>query len=122
MALSIMIVEDEHLLAMDLEDILTHAGYEVAGHAVDMHQAVALAERHGDQIDIAIMDMNLARGTNGVATAKVLRQRWNIPSLFVSGNLDDKTRALALEWQPVGFVGKPFSEREVLAAISTVCV
>lgn len=120
MPLTVMIVEDEMLLAMDLEDILTDAGYRVVGNAVDMHQAVAMCETHGDRIDIAIMDVHLARGTNGVETARVLRQRWNIPSLFVSGNIDEKMQALALEWHPVGFVGKPFSQREVLAALSAV--
>jgi len=117
--LCIMIVEDEMLLAMDLEDILTGAGHKVAGQASDLKQAVALAERVGEHVDVAIMDVNLARGTNGVETAAILRQRWDIPSLFVSGNLDEKTRALALEWEPIGFVGKPYSEREVLAAIAS---
>lgn len=65
------------------------------------------------------MDINLARGSNGVATAAALRQRWNIPSLFVSGNLDERTRHMAMQWQPIGFVGKPYSEREVLAVIRT---
>lgn len=115
-----MIVEDEMLLAMDLEDILTGVGHTVAGQASDMSQAVAIAERVGDHIDVAIMDVNLARGSNGVETAAVLRQRWGIPSLFVSGNLDERTRALALEWKPIGFVGKPYSEREVLAALAKV--
>lgn len=120
MGLCVMIVEDEMLLALDLEDILTDAGHRVAGQACDMSQAIALAERTGERIDVAIMDVNLARGSNGVETAAVLRQRWNIPSLFVSGNLDEKTRAMALQWAPVGFVGKPYSEREVLAAIASV--
>lgn len=120
MPLTVLIVEDEMLLAMDLEDILVESGYRVVGNAVDMHQAVALCEKHGARIDIAIMDVHLARGTSGVETAKVLRQRWDIPSLFVSGNIDEKMQALALEWDPVGFVGKPFSQREVLAALGTV--
>lgn len=119
MARCVMIVEDEMLLALDMEDILLGAGYKVAGNAVDMHQAIALCEKHGEHIDIAIMDVHLARGTNGVETAKILRQRWGIPSLFVSGNLDEKTRAMASEWDPVGFVGKPFSEREVLKVLAT---
>lgn len=120
MSLCIMIVEDELLLAMDLEDLLTIAGHRVAGQASDTRQAIELAEQAGEQIDVAIMDINLARGSNGVETAAILRQRWNIPSLFVSGNLDEKTRAKALEWEPVGFVGKPYSEREVLAAIAAI--
>ncbi|WP_062212727.1 response regulator [Aureimonas sp. AU12] len=120
MTLSVLIVEDEMLLAMDLEDILVEAGYGVVGNAVDMHQAIAMCERQADQIDIAIMDVHLARGTSGVETAKVLRQRWDIPSLFVSGNIDEKMQALALKWQPAGFVGKPFSQREVLKALAAV--
>ena len=120
MSLCIMIVEDELLLAMDLEDLLTIAGHRVAGQASDTIQAIELAEQSGEHIDVAIMDINLARGSNGVETAAILRQRWNIPSLFVSGNLDEKTRAKALEWEPIGFVGKPYSEREVLAAIASI--
>jgi DNA-binding response OmpR family regulator len=117
MPLRIMIVEDEMLLAMDLEDMLSDAGYSVAGQASDMHEAIKLAELCDGKIDIAIMDVNLARGSNGVETAGVLRRRWNIPSLFVSGNLDEQTRALAAHHDPIGFVGKPYSEREVLAAL-----
>lgn len=120
MSLAVLIVEDELLLALDLEDILIGAGYSVVGNAIDMHQAVALCENNAGGIDIAIMDVNLARGTNGVETARILRQRWGIPSLFVSGNLDEKTRAVALEWQPAGFVGKPYSERAVLDVLDQV--
>lgn len=117
MPLRVLIVEDEMLLALDLEDMLVDAGHAVVGQASDMHQALALAERLEGGIDVAIMDVNLARGTNGVETAAGLRQRWNVPSLFVSGNLDERTRERAMEWQPVGFVGKPYSEREVLSSL-----
>jgi len=120
MPLRVMIVEDEMLLALDLEDMLLDAGHEAVGQASDMHQALALAETLGGRIDVAIMDINLARGTNGVDTAAALRERWNVPCLFVSGNLDERTRERAMKWRPVGFVGKPYSEREVLSALGTV--
>ncbi|WP_320201637.1 response regulator [Agrobacterium sp. rho-13.3] len=120
MPLRVMIVEDEMLLALDLEDMLVDAGYTVVGQASDMPQAIALAETVGGSVDVAIMDVNLARGTNGIETAGALRQRWNIPSLFVSGNLDERTRAAAQEWQPIGFVGKPYSEREVLSSLMQI--
>lgn len=122
MPLRVMIVEDEMLLALDLEDMLLDAGYTVIGQASDMPQAIALAEKVGGSVDVAIMDVNLARGTNGVETAAALRQRWNIPSLFVSGNLDERTRAEAQRWQPIGFVGKPYSEREVLSSLMQVAI
>jgi len=120
MPLRILIVEDEMLLALDLEDMLSLAGHVVVGQASDMTQAITLADQVGGEIDIAIMDVTLARGSNGVETAGELRTRWDIPSLFVSGNLDERTRQLALQWQPIGFVGKPYSERDLLAAINTV--
>lgn len=122
MPLRVMIVEDEMLLALDLEDMLLDAGYDVVGQASHMQQAIALAEQSGGKIDVAIMDINLARGTNGVETAAALRERWNIPSLFVSGNLDERTREAALPLQPLGFVGKPYSEREVLSSLGQLVV
>jgi two-component system, response regulator PdtaR len=115
--LRILIVEDELILAMDLEDALVSAGYEVVGLAADMHQALELAEEHRPQL--AIMDVNLARGTNGIETARHLRERFDVPSLFVSGNLDARTRADAADCQPIGFVPKPFSHTDVLARIAT---
>lgn len=117
MPLRVMIVEDEMLLALDLEDMLLDAGYHVVGQASCMRQAIALAELNQGAVDVAIMDVNLARGTNGVETAAALRQRWDIPSLFVSGNLDERTREAALPLNPLGFVGKPYSEREVLTSL-----
>lgn len=117
MPLRVMIVEDEMLLALDLEDMLVDAGHTVVGQASDMLQAIALAEQVDGAIDVAIMDVNLARGTNGVETAAVLRNRFDVPSLFVSANLDERTRALAQASKPLGFVGKPYSEREVLSSL-----
>ncbi|WP_188910062.1 response regulator [Aureimonas endophytica] len=113
MSLRVLIVEDELILAMDLEDVLTDAGYEVVGLAADMHQALRLAE--AKRPDVAIMDVNLARGTNGVETARRLREHLDVPSLFVSGNLDPKTRARAADCRPLGFVPKPFSHNDLLA-------
>jgi len=120
MPLQVMIVEDEMLLALDLEDMLVKAGHIIAGQASHMLQALSLAEQLGGRIDVAIMDVNLARGSNGIETAAALRKRWNIPSLFVSGNLDERTRQLAQQWHPLGFVGKPYSERELLSSLSTL--
>jgi DNA-binding NarL/FixJ family response regulator len=121
MPIRVMIVEDELLLALDLEDMLLDAGHTVVGQASDMAQAIAVSEKIGGQVDLAIMDVNLARGSNGVETAAALRQRWNIPSLFVSGNLDEITRARAQQWQPLGFVGKPYSEHEIMCGIKLLC-
>src|SRR5690606_510542 len=120
MALRIMIVEDEMLLALDLEDMLHNAGYTVVGQASDMAQALALAESIGGAFDLAIMDVNLARGTSGVETAAALRRRWNVPCLFVIGYWEQRTHERALDWLPVGFVGQLLSERDVLYTLASI--
>ncbi len=99
--------------------MLVEAGYIVVGQTSDVAEAVSLADAAGGAVDVAIMDGKLARGFNGVDTGE-LRQRWDIPSLFVSGNLEEGTRPRALQWKPLGFIGKPFSEREVRAAICSL--
>ncbi|RYG97081.1 MAG: response regulator [Alphaproteobacteria bacterium] len=117
MSLRILLVEDEPLIAMDLEDILLDAGNVVVAIATNMHHALEVAET--SKIDIAILDIDLALGTNGIETAKRLRERHNVSSLFVSAQLTDETRAMALEWQPLGFVAKPFSADQIVTALRT---
>jgi two-component system, response regulator PdtaR len=112
----VLIVEDELLIALDLEDVLIAAGHEVVGLAADMEQALELAETH--RPDLAIMDINLARGTNGIETARRLREQLDVPSLFVSGNLDSRTRRVAAECRPLGFMVKPCSHSDLLTRIA----
>lgn len=119
MRLRILIVEDDALIATSLEDILVRAGHEVVGTAIHMHGALRAAD--GAYADVAIMDVDLAAGTNGVETAKLLRERHDVPSLFVSARADDELRAMASEWRPVGFVGKPFGDAQILGALERMC-
>lgn len=67
-------------------------------------------------LDFAIIDVDLAGEPDGVLAAGRLRTERDIALLFVSASLDDATHALA--WNPVGFVGKPFQEREILRSVS----
>lgn len=111
----IMIVEDEFLIAMDLEDILSDAGYDVVGVAADCEAAMALARSGG--VDAAIMDVNLAHGSCGVETARRLRGELGVPSLFVSAQITDKLRQTAADARPIGFVTKPYMPDQIVAAL-----
>lgn len=115
MTYRIMIVEDEFLIAMDLEDVLTEAGFEVVGIATDTDAALALAREA--PVDAAIMDVNLARGTCGIDTARRLRTELDIPSLFVSAQINDKMRTVAADARPLGFVTKPYVPEEIVAKL-----
>ncbi|WP_182422211.1 response regulator [Aureimonas sp. ME7] len=117
--LRVLIVEDEPLIALDLQDILTDAGHTVVGTAGSMSEAMALAH---DQrpFDLAIMDVDLADSFDGIETAQRLRQDFAVSSLFVSGPITAEQRALALRWNPIGFIPKPFLEEQIISALDAI--
>lgn len=115
MPLRILIVEDEHMIALDLTDILQGAGHNVVGHATTMREAVKLAAK--TKPDFALMDMELADGSNGMDAAEALGDKFGVPVLFLTGRGDFMVRAMALDIQPLGFVTKPYQAGEVLAAL-----
>lgn len=63
------------LLALDLKDMHLNAGYDTVGRASDMLQASALEVKLHELFDVAIIDVNLARGTNSADIAAIMRQR-----------------------------------------------
>ena len=117
MSFCILIVEDEMLLALDLEHMLRDAGYDVCGVATDADEAVTAVQRRTP--DLALMDVRLAHDSSGIDAARRLRRCWNVPSIFVSANLDQDTRAHAMEAAPLGFVNKPYRQRDILAAVAS---
>lgn len=106
----ILIVEDEFLLALDLERVLADAGFNVIGMAADAKEALAL----GAQACLALVDLNLRDGLTGPHVAQELAHRHGIPIIYVTANP-------AQIGQPaptaVGVVAKPFSDRAILAAV-----
>jgi len=106
-----LVVEDEIMVAMYVEDLLTDLGYEVAAIATGFDQELPLA-RDGS-FDFAVLDINLA-GRLSFPLADVLRER-GIPFLFASGYgskgvSDDYRNAVRLQ--------KPFASRDLAQAIS----
>lgn len=77
----VLIVEDEVLLAMHLEDLLTALGHDVVEQATRIEKAIELARE--SQIDFAVLDINVA-GTRSFPVADILRRR-GIPFVFASG-------------------------------------
>lgn len=102
MARRVLIVEDEPLLAMNLEDMLTELGHLVVATATRIDKALSLADC--SEIDLAILDINLA-GSNSFQVAASLRKR-GIPFIFTSGygpaGLGDGYRESHLLTKPFG--------------------
>jgi CheY-like chemotaxis protein len=103
--LRVLVVEDEPMIAWMLEAEIQGLGHEVVGIAATASQALELAR--ATQPDMAIMDIRLADGSDGIEAALRLRDDLGIPSVFVSGNADEATRTRAVAAAPLGFIVKP---------------
>ena len=103
--LRVLIVEDEALLAMQVECLLLEAGHEPVGHALDSAEALALAG--AVRPDLALVDVHLRDGLTGVEVMRTLTRDHGIAGVFVTANLrlvpSDFAGALAA-------ISKPFSE------------
>jgi|KBSMisStaDraftv2_1062788.scaffolds.fasta_scaffold103316_2 AmiR/NasT family two-component response regulator len=112
---TVFIVEDEVLIAMELEDHLTEQGYHVLGTAMHGEQAIPaiLATRP----DVVVMDIHLAGKLNGIETAAAIAERADIPIIFLSAFSDAELLKKAREVQPFGYIIKPFEPRELHATI-----
>jgi two-component system, response regulator PdtaR len=104
-----LIVEDEIFVALDLERILTEAGYAVAAIAADQETALAAAK----QCEFAFVDVNLRDGPSGPAIARAIARDHGVKVVFVTANPAQIADAPA-----IGFVRKPFNERAIRAAAS----
>ena len=82
MAARILIVEDEYIVAADLEMKLTRLGYQVVGSTVTGAEAIVLAGRH--RPDVVLMDIQLQGHMNGMETAETIRTRNRIPIIFIT--------------------------------------
>ncbi len=116
MILRVLIVEDEAILALDLEGLVEDAGHTVVAIAASADQAVRAAEK--TRPDLAFMDIRLAQGSSGIEAAQILRERWDVPCIFISANLDPATRAAVAALEPLGFINKPFHPRRVQEALA----
>jgi CheY-like chemotaxis protein len=108
MSKTALIVEDEIFVALDLERILTDAGYLVCAIAPDSEAALAAAP----QCDFALVDVNLRDGCTGPAIARHIAREHGVKVVFVTANPSQIGEAA----HALGYVRKPFSESAILAA------
>ena len=100
---------------MDIQATLTRLGYAVAGTASSGEEALVLAEQ--TRPDCVLMDIMLRGEIDGVDAAAVIRERWDIPVVFLTAYTDDKHIARATATEPFGFIIKPFHDRELKSSI-----
>jgi two-component system, response regulator PdtaR len=112
----VLIVEDEYFLALENEAALQAAGYEVVGTATTGVNAVALAREQ--RPDIVLMDIRLAGAGDGIGAAIEISDRFSIAIIFATALSDRETRERAERAFALGWLSKPYSSDEMLAAVS----
>ena len=111
----VMIVEDERVTAEHLRDILSDLGYTVTAAVASGAEALREAERSAP--DLVLMDIHIQGQMDGVETARILRERFRIPAVYLTAHADHETLQRAREAEPLGYIVKPFQESELQASI-----
>lgn len=107
----VYIVEDERVVAIDLQKRLERLGYQVCGNAADGD--TALKGIRATRPDIILMDILIQGSTDGIEIALQIKEELDIPIVFLSSYTDQQTIERAKKATPVGFILKPFKEREL---------
>ena len=100
----ILVVEDESLLAEDIQERLKNLGYEASALAFSGEEA--LAQAASAQPDLVLMDIRLKGKMDGIETARLLRERFNLPVIYLTGAADAATLERAKATEPLGFLLK----------------
>ena len=115
MTSKILIVEDERIVAIDIEQRLRMLGYSVVGSVATGQEALRLcSELHPD---LVIMDIRIQGDMDGIATAACIRRDHFIPIVYLTAHSDEQTLERARKTEPYGYLLKPFQERELRTVI-----
>ena len=115
--IKLLIVEDEAIVAEDLELAVTNIGYEVVGRAVSADAAVAKAVELNP--DLVLMDIVLRGEKNGIDASREIKEKVDIPVIFLTAYSDVGLIDRAKSTEPYAYLVKPFQERQLLASIET---
>jgi CheY-like chemotaxis protein len=115
---TILVVEDEALVGMELEEGLTHLGYQVPEVVTKGDEVLAAVERV--RPDLILMDIRISGAIDGVEAAAGVRRISDVPLVFLTAYNDPQTLARAAEVRPDGFLIKPFGDRELAAVVASL--
>jgi PAS domain S-box-containing protein len=111
----ILVVEDQRLIAADIESTLARLGYAVVGSVPSGEEAIQKAGEVSPEL--VLMDIRLRGKMDGTEAAAIIRERFDIPIVFLTAYADEETIVRAKATAPFGYIVKPFNERELRAAV-----
>lgn len=113
--MNILVVEDESIVAKDIQFCLKKLGYEVVGVVDTGERAIEIAKEKSP--DLIMMDIMLKGDISGIEAAEAIRQDADIPVIFLTAYTDKDTVNKAKEAEPYGYIIKPFKEIDIQTAI-----
>lgn len=116
----IIIIEDEALIAAEIEGTLRILGYEVVGKAMNGDNALDLFA--STPCDLVLLDINIKGTLSGIDLARLLREKYNRPFVFITSFADANTVKEASSTMPFGYIVKPFTEKDLRSNIEMALV
>ncbi|MEM2144088.1 MAG: response regulator [Candidatus Jordarchaeaceae archaeon] len=111
----ILIVEDEAIVAKDIENTLRKIGYDVVGVATSAEKAIQKIEEN--KPSLVLMDIMLKGKMNGIEAAEIVRKQYDIPVIFLTAYADENTLEKAKVTEPYGYIIKPYKEVDLHTSI-----
>ncbi len=108
---NIIVVEDENIISIDLKRTLNKLGYNVT---LTVSSGEELLEKLPDvDVDLILMDILLAGKMNGIEAAKIIKERFNLPVVYLTALTDEEILQKAMVTEPFGYLLKPFEEKSL---------
>ncbi|MCA9903777.1 MAG: response regulator [Anaerolineae bacterium] len=112
---NILVVEDEGIVALDIQNRLRRQGYTPIGRASSGMEALALVKEH--RPDLVLMDIRIQGDMDGIETAQKIQETYDIPVVYLTAHTDEQTVQRAKVTDPYGYLIKPFEEHELQITI-----
>ena len=112
---TILLVEDDDIIARVIDWRLKNLGYDVCGRASSGSEAIELIMQKVP--DLVLMDINIKGDIDGIETALMIKKRISIPIVYLTSYSDEVTLERVNETHPDGFVLKPFEDNQLRVAI-----
>ncbi len=111
----ILIVEDNVIIADDMQSMLEEIGYEIVDNVIVYEQAEEVLRTK--EVDLVLIDIILASDKTGIDLGKHIRENYDIPFIFVTSNSDRATVENAKTVKPNGYLVKPFEQQDLYTSI-----
>ncbi|STQ89352.1 two-component system response regulator [Iodobacter fluviatilis] len=112
---NILIVEDEPVVALDLQQTLEEMGHQVCAISISMEGAIEAVASH--QPSLLLMDIHLQGHGDGIEACHEIYRHWQLPVIFLSAYADEKTVRRAAVAKPFGYLTKPYNKKDLNAVI-----